>query len=992
VIVDVTEAFARQVVATPTRAALAIGDAVVGYAELAARVEAIRRVLPAAPVIAGYFDHRIDAVAAFLAVMSQGSCYVPLAPVQGASRVVAALAASGATVLLSDGDLLPDLGGAVPATVIVAADARDRDGPAARVIPGSLAYVIYTSGSTGQPKGVAISPRALVASTAARLALYGPGGTLFLAAPLCFDSALALFAPLVSGGTVRLSSPAAERDAVRIAGECRDCTHALLLPSVYREVLEVWGERQPHGLAVAIVAGEAAPPALVRRHFALAPGRRLVNEYGPTEATVFCTAHECADVDAAAATVPIGRAVDGYRVVVAGDDGRPLSDGEVGELRVAGPGLAEGYLGDAALTAQRFVAGDHRWYRTGDRARRRPDGALELLGRIDDQVKVRGVRVELGEVERLLADLPGVREAAAVVVDGVLIGFVRGACELGDVRVQLPRDAPAYLVPQTVHQVDELPRTATGKLDRPALIARVRRHGDDVRIPDSSLDPDVGIPDSSRDRDPEGRLRTLELAVHAATGRLAASALSFTTIGDSLAAMRVCSRLYAHGWLLDPTALLHGRCLADAAGQMEPRAERPACAVTPGPLSPNQAGIWFADRLAPDGALFLVPLRVRLDGVPDLDRLRAALRRVVRRHPVLDCRIEHRAGRPVLVRVDDEPWLDHVVVGHEHELDVLAAVEASDPIDLRCEPALRATLVELPDRRAELLLTVHHIAFDGWSRDLLLRDLCEAYRGVPERPRPGDFLGYAARQAAIAAAGGFATEASQVAERLRSLPTRLSLRERDDARPTHRAEGRVLDLDAALHRDLSALAHAHHTTLFVALLGGFAEGLAQVTGQRQFLLGTVAANRADFELEEAIGLFANIVPIALDLDGDAARADRIGHVRDRVLAAMRHAHIPFPAVIAATAPERTPDHAPLVQILFEYFADPRTRYDLDGIELTVRGDGLQQGAVADLSLRVFPHDAGLRCVAVRDASVVLEPAATAVLQATIDAWRRMVAR
>jgi phosphoribosylformylglycinamidine synthase PurS subunit len=616
----------------------------------------------------------------------------------------------------------------------------------------------------------------------------------------------------------------------------------------------------------------------------------------------------------------------------------------------------------------------------------------EMCERLLANGVIEDFRVELGEVQQLLSEVPGVLEAAAILVDGVLMGFVRATGDLGDVRALLPPGAPAYLVPQAVHRVAELPRTATGKLDRAALAARTRGPAADVRIPDSlpptSSGPAGVAPDSSP-------LAALLVAVRTVTGLPAAAERPFTAVGDSLAAMRVCTRLYTRGWTLDPTVLLDGRRLAEAAAHAHRRpADQPARAAEPGPLSPNQSGIWFAENLAPGSTSFLVPLRLRLDGVPDPDRLRAALTEVVRRHPVLDCRIDRRAGRPVLTRMDEAPWLDQVAVGSAEEADDLAAAEAAEPIDLHHEPPLRATLVQLPRDRSELLLTLHHIAFDGWSGDLLLRDLCEAYRGTPDRPRPADFLTYAARQAATAAAGGFAAEASLVAEQLRGLPTRLSLRERDDRTPALRAEGSVLDVDPALRRGLTELAHARHTTLFVTLLSGFAEGLAQVTGQRRLIIGTVTANRPHLDLEEVIGLFTNIVPIGLDLDAGGARhgSDLIGHVRDRLLAAMRHARVPFSAVVSAAAPERTPGHAPLVQVLFEYFGEPRTRYDLDGIAMTVSGDGLQQGAVADFSLRVFPYDAGLRCVAVRDASVVAEHVATAVLSATTDAWRRMVAR
>jgi amino acid adenylation domain-containing protein len=975
----ISELFARAAELRPERRALAVGDERVSYGELLERTLAIQRLLgPRPAAVAGYFDHSVDAVASFLAVLRAGGFYVPLAPVLGAARVAESVRAAGAPVVLTSRALRDELDG-VRAQVLATEDAE----PAGRRPPeptagSSLAYVIFTSGSTGRPKGVAVGHRALAASTRARLALYGSGGTLFLAAPLCFDSSISMFAPLTSGGAVRLSSPGAERDAVRLADEAaRDATQLLLLPSVYGELLEVWGARQPPGLRVAIVAGEAASPALVRRHFLVAPARRLVNEYGPTEGTVFCTAHECAPADGTSDSVPIGKAVEGYEVELLDDALLPVAVGSLGEIYIRGAGLAEGYLDDPAATAQAFLpAPGGRRYRTGDLGRLRADGSLEFHGRFDDQVKASGVRVELGEIDRLLETIPEVAEAAAALAGGRIVGCLRlrpGASFDPDAaRALLAGTAPTQLVPRELRLVEALPRTASGKVDRRALA----REGRPAAPPDARREEDGAV----------GAL--LDVCAEVLGERPPADA-PFVLYGDSLAAMRVAARLRSRGSELDPAELLDGRPLAETTVLPATRSAAPV--GERGRLAPNQLGIWFVEQVAGRTAAFNVPLRFRAHGPLDADAIRHALETLAARHPVLNCRIEMRGPEPLLVPCPEPPDLEVLEVA---DADDVAAEEAELPIDLRAEPPLRALLVRLPDGRCELLLTFHHIAFDGWSKFVLARDLPAAFRAalgedVPELLTvPADYLEHAAGLRAADDRGDFLAEAHEAAARLEGYPTLLAF----DERPAHAermldARGRVVDLSPQVRGGLARLAAAHRTTPFVVLLGGFALALSELTGRERLIVGSVSANRPSTQHEGTIGLFMNVVPIALDL---RARKDDphavVEHVREQALAAMRFGHVPFNRVVEAVAPERSPDHGPLVQVLFEYFGESAPALNFGSTPVELADDGLQQGAVSDLSIRVFPHGEGLRCVAVRDASVVGEASADALLARSEAAW------
>jgi amino acid adenylation domain-containing protein len=919
------DAFLAQARHTPHHVAVCVGDDRITYAELADRAQAVRTALACGPPgpAAGVFEHCVEGVAAFLGTLGSGRYYLPLAPIQGPDLIAYATKAA-ATVLTA----LPS--------------------PAAEVSsqPHHLAYAIHTSGSTGRPKAVAVSQSALAASTSARLRLYGDGGTLFLAAPFCFDSSLAMFAPLISGGTVLLSSPAADHDPILLAHEAAAATHTLLLPSVYAEMLDVWGDVQPAGLMVAIVAGEAVVPAVVDRHFALAPHRRLVNEYGPSEATIFCTAHDCRPGED---PVPIGRPAPGYRLTLLGPDGFPVPDGVTGEICVGGPGLADGYLGDPGRTALQFIPADlphrpsARWYRTGDLGRRRPDGVYEYHGRLDDQVKIRGVRVELAAVDALLAGVPGVTAAASTIVDGRLIGFVVGRAVQ---RADLP-SAPAYLVPHDIHEIAELPRTASGKIDRRALATL-------PRLTRTSFGPfaSASAPLSALLTAAEQVLR-----FRPDPGEL------FVDCGDSLAAMRVTTRLYAAGWRLDPTRLLDGSTVERAATAMRPAQPPVVQSAAIGRLSPSQSAVWYAHQLHPDTTAYTISLRVRIDGLLDPERCESALRAVVSRHPVLGCRIVDAAMVP-----DPEPAiLDLADAPTQAIADQLAALEEQTPIDPNVEPPLRALLVLLPDR-SELLLSVHHVVCDGPSLHLMLRELADAYNGA-STSAPTDFREYAAR-----ATPAPPQRAWLAAQALADVPA-ISLRDDPATVARLRPSAHVGHLHPPLVARLRGVARAHRTTLYAVLLTGFAQALHEVAGITPFALGTVTSTRPAPALEQSIGQYTNIVPVVVSLDPSAP----VESVRSGLLAALRYADVPF-AQIAAELRSTAPP------VLFEYLADAPPEVLFDGMpaHIDLRTPG--QGAVCDLYLRVFPNGDALRWVAVHDASVVSESTMDKILAALDRFW------
>ncbi|PCE21526.1 non-ribosomal peptide synthetase, partial [Burkholderia ubonensis] len=504
----VHDAIARHALAAPEHPALVAADRTLGYAELDAAANRLARQLRALgvgpeTVVAVALERSIDAVVALVAILRAGGVYVPVDPEQPPARAATILAEAQPALVISRTGLAPRFADAARAMLLVDRDAadiaaRDASPVDSPVHPDALAYAIFTSGSTGVPKGVAISHRSLAASTAARVAAYPPVPSMLLVPSLAFDSSIAtLFWMLASGGTLHIPDAQGARDPRALAAVVERGRVAgwLGVPSLYKLAVDLCAASLAP-LEVVVLAGETLTANVVDAHYRHGPACTLANEYGPTEATVWASLQFVGRAPAAAmpasapasvpASVPIGAPIAGSRLVVLDARGALAPVGVEGELYIGGAGVARGYLGRAGLTAARFVpdpfAHGERLYRTGDRVRWRRDGTLDFLGRRDAQVKLRGIRIELTEIDACLAAHPWVRQAAARVVThgddrqeliayAVLTDDV-GAHDASDVlRAHLAAHLPAAVVPARVLAIDALPVNANGKLDRDRLPA-----------------------------------------------------------------------------------------------------------------------------------------------------------------------------------------------------------------------------------------------------------------------------------------------------------------------------------------------------------------------------------------------------------------------------------------------------------------------------------------------------------------------------------------
>ncbi|MFF1401855.1 non-ribosomal peptide synthase/polyketide synthase [Streptomyces sp. NPDC058294] len=920
------EAFRRQAERTPHAPAVRHGDACLTYGELDARSSRLARRLIAAGAgperfVALSLPRTEDLVVALLAVLKSGAAYLPVDPQYPAERVAFlfedvrpdAVITSAATAgrlpegpytrILLDQDRDQDSAAAVPGTPV---GDGERHGP---LLPGHPAYVIHTSGSTGRPKGVVVTHASVLALTDWAAAEFTGRGLAHVVAStsLNFDvSVFEIFSPLLSGGCVEIV-----RDLLALAERPGPWRAGLLsaVPSALDRLLAE-GAVQVSADTV-VLAGEGLPARTVRRVREAVPGCRVMNIYGPTEATVYATAFTCdpADPDR---DPPIGRPVGGARAYVLDAHMRPVPAGAPGELFLAGTGVARGYLGRTGLTASRFLPDPFgppgaRMYRTGDLVRWTSDGDLRYLGRGDDQVKVRGFRIELGELEAALTRHPAVAAAAARVVEHAghrrLVGYAvpRGAAlpDAAELRAFLAHSLPDHLVPALVVPLDRLPLGATGKLDRRALPA-----------PQWAAPATTGTARPPR-TEAEQTLAAIWCEV-LGVPEVGADDNYFTLGGDSILGIQIVSAARRAGLALTPRHLFTYQTLAELAAAAT---EFHGTAVTAeqgpvvgdAPLTPVQH--WLFDTLTGDPAHFSQTVSFELAEDPGEPLLRAALAAVLEHHDALRMRFEP-AGDGRWRQYGTPPGVDapHLEV-HDHAAvpEVAAALAAG--FDLAAGPLLRAALCRPGDGgRPVLLLAAHHLVVDAVSWRLILEDLDTAYRALRDGERPDlgakstSFAAWARRLAAHTAAGGFDGELAHWRDL--DAGTALPTDHTGGANTAAVEESVTTALGAEdTRRLLQDVPEAYRTRVNDVLLCALGRVLARWTGQDRVAVTLEGHGREelfdDTDLARTAGWFTAMYPVALDVPRDADTGTVLKAVKENLRAvphgglgygALRHLH------------------------------------------------------------------------------------------------------
>ncbi|MEV0464962.1 amino acid adenylation domain-containing protein [Nocardia tengchongensis] len=962
------EVFASAVRDNRDGVALVADGETLSYAQLDERSNRLARYLigrgagPENPVLVAA-ARSMEFVVAWWAVVKSGAAFVPVDPAYPASRIAQMVSDSHATLGVTVASVSAQLPDAVdwivvddPAVATAIDGSNDRPvGDDERLRPlraTNVAYVVFTSGSTGVPKGVAVTHTGVadfVSSYRSDFGLDKSSRVLQFASP-SFDATLLEILMAVCRAGALIVAPTGIYGGDEMAEFLRThrVTHAFMTPAALASV-------DPAGLddvRVVMSGGDAVSADLVNRWAGtdLAGIRTFRELYGPTEATMVTTA--TGELHAGDRPT-IGAPLHGVHALVLDSRLRPVPIGVAGELYLAGPSLARGYLDKAAASAARFVAHPfakpgHRMYRTGDVVRWNTGGDLEFLGRNDFQVKIRGFRVELGEIDAVLSARPDVAYAITTpwrsdTGPTQLVSYAvpeTGASLTGEeLRAALAEALPSYLVPAAVMILDTIPLSPNGKLDRGALPAPVVQ--------------------AKRFRAPASQAEEIVAAVFAdvlgVETPIGADDDFFDLGGNSLVATRVAARI---GAALDETVpvsmIFEAPTVARLAARAESQANTGRVALTAQarpqriPLSYAQQRMWFLNRLEPGSAAYSIPIVLRMSGQLDLDALRAAVADVLERHEALRTIYPYAEGAPaqvVLPAAQAIPPITALPVT-ESELDEALSAFTATTFDVTVDAPLRIQLFELGQHEWVLAVVAHHICCDGSSLGPLARDMMTSYAAhlageTPNLPDlPVQYADYAIWEREVLGREDdpdsmLRAQIDYWALELAELPALLEL-PTDRPRPpvqTYAGATVPLTVNAELHAALQQVAREHHTTLFMVFHAALAATLARLADMDDIAIGTPYAGRGEPELDDLVGMFVNTLVLRTRLTPAMTLTQLLEHVRGTDLAAFGHADVPFERLVQELNPARSHAHHPLFQVMLAFQNIGKADLELPGLEV-----------------------------------------------------------
>lgn len=994
--------FEAQVTHTPTAPALFFQEQVISYRALNEQANQLAHYLLAQGYgpgerLAICMVRSPELVAAVLAVLKIGAAYLPLDPDYPAERLAYLLADAGAAGLLTQSPLVAGL----PTTElpVYCLDQLDRSSlpttnPASAVTPADPFYQIYTSGSTGLPKGVVV-PHAGIANTIQSLARrieLGPGDRLFAFVPLGFDAAaLEIFAPLICGAALVLHPTPTRLSATELLAAYGHygVTVAHLSTAAWQQWihnLALQGARCPAHLRVCLTGGEKPAPQSLRTWADLADHEMLfVSSYGPSEASIIATTYVTTNraVQTAAPTqIGLGEPLPNVAIYLLDEAGELAPIGVPGELYIGGIGVATGYWQRPDLTAERFVtipsairpspppglplAGGTvpapargglgrgtRLYRTGDLARRLADGSYEFIGRADSQVKIRGFRIELGEIESQLKQLPGVREAVVVAItaesgDKRLVAYVQPVAEginQQAIAAALQHRLPPHLLPSAWVVLATWPLTPNGKIDRGQLPPPTF-----TTPPEAYVAPATPL---------EQRLAAIWQAV---LGVAAVSVTSnfFDLGGHSLSATQVVARIQQElGLAVALRTLFDKPTIAELAQELssgltatQPGLVRPPLHKVPRdgvlPLSFGQQRLWLMQQLNPGSGFFNMPAAVWLEGPLCHAALQAAFTSIAQRHEVLRTTFPLVDGQPVqqispdatlpiatYLAAGDPPLLD------EESLIEWVTAEAERPFDLQEGPLVRIALLQVAPERHLLLVTMHHIIGDDWSRRRFLQEFSALYQGyvagtpvtLPEQTV--QYADFAQWQRAWLQGPLLQQQLAYWRAHLADAPPLLEL-PTDYPRPAQQrfvGERLVVALPAALAEGLRTFSRQQQSTLHMTLLAGFAALLARYSGMDDLVIGIPVAGRTIPEVEGLLGFFLNTLALRIRMHDQPGFAALVAQVKQVTLDGYAHQEAPFEQVIEVVKPTPQLSHTPIFQVLFDLLQADAEPFTLPGLQV-----------------------------------------------------------
>jgi amino acid adenylation domain-containing protein len=979
--------FESQAAANPGATALVYGEQQISYDDVNRSANRLAHRLLALGIgpddrVAICAERGPQMVIGLLGILKAGGAYVPLDPTYPAERLAHMLSDSAPVALLTEEalrDVLPAV--EVPVLLLGQDALHVNDGnpdPKAQGLAASnLAYVIYTSGSTGLPKGVMNHHRGLCNLALAQQQLFGvgPGSRVLQFASFSFDASIwECVMALCSGASLHLAPQADLHPGEPLwqTLQQHQITHATLPGAV----VALWGDAHLPQPITLIVAGDACPPA-VARHWSVR--HRMFNAYGPTETTVCASVFRC--TPQLTGSVPIGRPITNAQMYILDQHGQLAPIGVAGEIHVGGAGVARGYLNQAGLTAERFIddsfsdVAGARLYKTGDLGRWLPDGDIEYLGRNDFQVKMRGFRVELGEIEARLAACDGIGDVAVIARedqpgDKRLVAYFvpreTAVIAVADLREQLAAQLPSHMVPSAFVGLAALPLTPNGKLDRKALPA-----------------PDQDAVATHAWEEPAGEIENAIAQIWQSLlglERVGRQDQFFELGGHSLLAVQLLSRmrqalgvdLALRDLFAEPSLIGLAR-LAGSAERVKLTRITRADRSGPLPLSWAQQRLWFLDQLDhAAGAAYHLPAGLRLVGNLDRAALQATFDRIIARHEVLRTNFVLLDGqaRQMIASADTAFCLREQdlssMQGSAQQAAVarLAGEEAVQAFDLANGPLFRGQLLRLSEDEHILLITHHHIITDGWSIGVMVQEVVALYTAFcqgavdPLPPLAIQYADYATWQRNWLQGEVLQQQLEFWRDHLQGAPALLEL-PLDHPRPA--AQSYAGDLvqvrfSEELTSGLRQLGQRHGCTLFMSLLAGWAIVLARLSGQDDMVIGAPIANRQRDEVEGLIGFFVNTLALRVQLQDNPSVAALLATIKANTLDAYAHQDLPFEQVVEVLNPVRSMSHPPVFQVSLTLNNMPNNgEQGLPGLRLS-QVESKHHTAKVDLSLLLAESD------------------------------------
>jgi amino acid adenylation domain-containing protein len=986
------EKLERQAERSPGVVALIDGDARLTFGELNARANKLAHYLKKAGVgpeepVAVFVERSAHMIVALLGIVKARAAWVPLDVSYPKERVAYVLEDSQARVLLTQEKSRSRL----PATHcrLIALDtdwdkidAENAANPRIEVNAANAAYIIYTSGSTGKPKGVV----GLHGATVNRLEWmyrrypFAADEVCCQKTPLSFvDSIWEIFGPLLHGVPLVILPDNVVKDVNRFIDALNDArvTRLVLVPSLLRAMLETGAAERLSRLKWWTCSGEALTPVLVRRFQEQLPNAALLNLYGSSEVAADVSYYDV-EPGEQADSIPLGRPIANTQLYILDANLRPVPVGVVGDIYAGGAGLARGYFDRPELTAEKFIPHPFaseaglRLYKTGDLGRFRKDGTIEYKGRSDHQVKIRGSRVELGEVESALLTHPEVIESIVVAHsddsgEKRLTAYVRTdgkALATRDIRAYLREKLPEFMVPAAVMVVDDFPRTASGKVDRLSLPKPIDASGDYVAPRTLTEDIVAGVMAEVLKREDVG-----------------ANDDFFDLGGHSLLIPRVTSRLNdLFGVELPLRALFENSRIAELAETITSLrsingagADMPLISVPRTanllPMSFAQESLWAIDQISPGTGAYNISRALRLKGALNVESLQSSINNIVSRHEALRTTFSTEDGKPVAVLNSNnkiELVTEDLSSAAKSEVEAQVAEECRKPFDLAIGPLLRVTLLHLAEHEHVLVVTMHHIISDGWSMGIFFDELVSGYNRLLAgdelltEASPIQYADFADWQRKSLRGDRLDHSLQYWQQQLAGAPLMTDLPTYCD-RPVRSFRGarHVFEIPADLTAMLKNLARAERVTLFMTLLGAFQTLLWTYSKHNDIVVGCPSAGRRP-GTENLIGYFVNTLTLRTSFSGNPTFRELIHRVAEATLGALTHEHVPYARVVEKLQPKRRLDHNPLFQVWFVLQPGGAERRDFAG--LTVEPYPIDSEVTRhDLQLTLWESSPVLKC-------------------------------